>query len=464
MTDNFTTPAEATTTPRPPRPPRKANTLATIALVFSFVAFVPPLNLVALVLGAVAAGRGSRFSMRAAIACFAGGFFTVTYTLVLCGFLMTGMSPTSSQPPGYGFLAVANPALSNAVASMTAGDWLNAGKRLDSARTSTTGSNWTFECAAAVVRYRLFDNTGALRQFKAAAAMKPDVAEFHYHYGKALLRDSSIPLAIGEFAAALEIDPGLAAAARHLELAGNAYIQSPVTMAIGYVIILLLLFTVHEFAHAYAAFKLGDHTAAEAGRLSLNPLRHLDPFGSILIPAFMIWQQAGIVFGWARPVPVNPGNFAEPRRDSMVVAFAGPATNLVIAAVCFLLMVAIGLAIRIAAPDAMILNVAYPFSPVAVSGIKGAEMLAIHFVFLKQVFYTTLVLGFFNLMPIPPLDGAGLLSGLFPGRYDALVAKMQPYAMILFLLLILVFYVLLIFPFGLAGGLLYLSFLAMGYG
>lgn len=458
-----TTPEQPAVPPSPRLKGGDTGTLDTVALVFSFLAFVPPLNFVALFMGIMASVRSRRFSPRAAMACFTGGFFTIAYAIMLCGFIVTSVNPPKSQPPGYDFLAAANPVLSNTVATMGTGDWLGARRQVDSARSTAAVSNWTLECASAVIKYRLFDNVGALKAFKAAAALKPDRAEFHYHYGKALLRDASIPQAIDEFSAALEPAPGIADAARYLELAGNTYTQSPLTTAVAYIIILIILFTVHEFAHAYTAWRLGDPTAMEEGRLTLNPLRHIDPFGSLLIPGFMIWQQAGIVFGWAKPVPVNPANFAEPRRDNMLVSLAGPATNLVIAAVCFLLIVTVGLVIRIISPDALILNAAYPFSPVAVSGIEGAQLLAIHLVFMKQLFYTSMVLGFFNLMPIPPLDGSGILAGLMPGRYKALMAKMQPYSLILFLVFVLVFYILLIFPFGLAGGLLYLAFLAMGF-
>lgn len=140
----------------------------------------------------------------------------------------------------------------------------------------------------------------------------------------------------------------------------------------------------HEFSHAYVAFRLGDPTAAEQGRLTLNPLRHLDPMGTLLL--FF----AG--FGWARPVPVDPDHLRDPRRDMLWIAAAGPLSNIALA-------LASGLLLRMAVP-------VLPGGEIAVA--VGTMLL-----FSVQI---NLVLAFFNAIPLPPLDGSSILRGLLPLR------------------------------------------------
>ena len=137
--------------------------------------------------------------------------------------------------------------------------------------------------------------------------------------------------------------------------------------------------TIHEFAHAWRADRAGDPTPRAAGRLTLNPIAHFDPIGSLL---FLI-----VGFGWAKPVPVNPANFRHPRRDGIHVALWGPLSN-------FLLAAAAGLAIRASAAH-------LPF------GL---------FVFLRTLTLLNLNLGMFNLIPLPPLDGSHILSGMLDSR------------------------------------------------
>ncbi|MCB2212809.1 site-2 protease family protein [bacterium] len=148
----------------------------------------------------------------------------------------------------------------------------------------------------------------------------------------------------------------------------------------------LLGLTLHEAAHALAAFLLGDPTAKRLGRLTLNPLKHLDLFGTLMI--FLIH------FGWAKPVPVNPAHFRSPKRDMLFVALVGPATNFLIAA-------AFGFGLR-AMPD-----------PTALSG-SGAVIYQI----LLYGVVINVVLAVFNLLPVPPLDGSRLVHLFFPAKYE----------------------------------------------
>ena len=261
-------------------------------------------------------------------------------------------------------------------------------------------------------------------------------------------------------------DPRIEDARRFLALTQNAYTPNSITTSIWFVIILLILFTLHEYAHAFAAWKLGDDTAKNQGRLTLNPIPHLDPVGSLILPAILLWRQSDIIFGWARPVPVNPGNFADPRKDHMVVSFAGPAMNLVISIVCFLLLGVLMLFVRILWPEAVAFNLATPSSPLSLVGPAFASWIVIPVAFLKQLFFTSLVLGCFNLIPIPPLDGSWIFSGLLPQGARNLFEKIRPYSFLIFLLIVMTpaLDVFLAIPVGLAWGLLYLCFLAMGFG
>ncbi|MDD4761764.1 MAG: site-2 protease family protein [Candidatus Pacebacteria bacterium] len=155
-----------------------------------------------------------------------------------------------------------------------------------------------------------------------------------------------------------------------------------------FVIIVSAIF--HEYAHGLMAYELGDDTAKRAGRLTLNPIPHLDPFGTIILPLFLLFS-SGIFIGWAKPVPYNPHNLSDKKFGSLKVALAGPAANLSIAVI-------FSLFIRFIAP----FIVSY--------GLLSANAIF----FLELVVYTNIVLAVFNLIPIPPLDGSEIVAVLFP--------------------------------------------------
>jgi len=173
--------------------------------------------------------------------------------------------------------------------------------------------------------------------------------------------------------------------------------------------ILVLLFSVviHEVSHGLAALRCGDDTAERLGRLSLNPLRHLDPIGSVALPLLLILMKSGFVFGWAKPVPYNPLKLKNPRRDTALLAFAGPLANFSVALI-------FGLIIR-------------------------AIMITSSFVsllpFLVIIVQVNLILGVFNLMPIPPLDGSKILFYFFPS--SKLEMFLSQYGLIIFFFFIL---------------------------
>lgn len=174
------------------------------------------------------------------------------------------------------------------------------------------------------------------------------------------------------------------------------------------VTVFLIAIVVHEVAHGYAALKVGDETARDAGRLSLNPVRHLDPVGTVLVPFFLIYAGSPVVFGWARPVPVDPGRFKSFRLGLFLTSFAGPFSNFVLAAV-------FGTFYRI---NAYFLGSAF-WAAFSFYGV-----------------IISLVLGFFNLIPVPPFDGSGIISSMLPKRAIVEYNKVGKYGFIIVLALL----------------------------
>jgi len=177
----------------------------------------------------------------------------------------------------------------------------------------------------------------------------------------------------------------------------------------------VIAITLHEAAHGYAALWLGDPTAKLMGRLSLNPIRHVDPVGTLLIPGFLLVSQllttgrVDVMFGWAKPVPVDVRNLRNPRTGMMWVAAAGPVMNFCLAFIAALLVHPAGLA----------------------DSFLSAESMAVVYRFLGLSILANLVLGLFNLFPIPPMDGGRIVMGLLPYRAAVAYAQLERYGLML---------------------------------
>ena len=182
-----------------------------------------------------------------------------------------------------------------------------------------------------------------------------------------------------------------------------------------YALPVIFAITLHEAAHGYVAKYFGDMTAYMEGRVSLNPLRHIDPFGTVALPLILLGLTklvgGGIIFGWAKPVPVNFANLRHPKRDMLWVAAAGPLSNFVMALI-WALLVKIGLSL----PEN------YFALPLALMGAAG-------------VFFNIIIM-VLNLVPLPPLDGGRILVSLLPRRVAWRVARIEPYGFLILILLL----------------------------
>jgi Zn-dependent protease len=175
-----------------------------------------------------------------------------------------------------------------------------------------------------------------------------------------------------------------------------------------YAIPFLFAITLHEVAHGWAASRLGDSTAKMLGRLTINPIKHVDPVGTILMPAILLIMKSPFLFGWAKPVPINPRNLRNPSRDMIIVAAAGPAANFVMAffwAVMLRLLDSFGGAL-------------------GSSANFFVQMIEFGIIF-------NVLLGVFNLVPIPPLDGGRVLRQVVPPQLGGILDRIEPYGFII---------------------------------
>jgi len=174
----------------------------------------------------------------------------------------------------------------------------------------------------------------------------------------------------------------------------------------------LFAITVHEVAHGWVARKLGDPTAMLLGRLTLNPIKHIDPIGTVVVPIALLLM-GGFIFGWAKPVPVTWENLRHPKRDMALVAVAGPLANLLMA-ILWALIMKLGLTFGASMP-----SLAWPLIYMGGAGIAINAILML-----------------LNLLPIPPLDGGRVLAGLLPGPWAWKLNRIEPYGLIILVLLL----------------------------
>lgn len=193
-------------------------------------------------------------------------------------------------------------------------------------------------------------------------------------------------------------------------------------------IVLLLSLSIHESAHAWTADALGDPTARYLGRVSLNPLVHADPIGTFLFPLMGMFLLHGSIFGWAKPVPVNVGRLRNPARDHMLVAAAGPISNLLLAAFFFLCLIAAK------ALSGDVADIVVQLTYGHVSG--GNTLLVAMMAFAYYGMLINLILAVINLIPVAPLDGAAVLGGVLPRSLSGVFNQIQSYGFVLLIALL----------------------------
>jgi len=188
-------------------------------------------------------------------------------------------------------------------------------------------------------------------------------------------------------------------------------------------IVILFAITVHEAAHGWAANKLGDPTAMIMGRVTLNPIAHIDPFGTVLLPLLMVIMGAPPI-GWAKPVPVNPMNLKNPKKDNLLISAAGPVSNILAATLAGIVFkVIIGLRPR----TLYDLNLALDRG----GSIPGFNPIPILAIILFYAVFLNMFLAVFNLIPIPPLDGSGILIGLISEDAAQKVEQLRPFGILI---------------------------------
>ncbi len=175
--------------------------------------------------------------------------------------------------------------------------------------------------------------------------------------------------------------------------------------------------SIHEAAHAWMANKFGDSTARLLGRMTLNPIPHIDMFGTIVFPILSIVFPQSIFFGWGKPVPVNPLNLKDVRRDHLWISLAGPASNLILAII-----------------SAFLFRFIIFYFPDTLLSVNGGFFIKPIFTILNTMISLNVALAFFNLVPIPPLDGSKILAGILPIKYSQYIYKLEEFGFFLLLI------------------------------
>jgi Zn-dependent protease len=204
--------------------------------------------------------------------------------------------------------------------------------------------------------------------------------------------------------------------------------MNPIEIAIS-LFVLLFAITVHEASHGWAAKRMGDPTAFDLGRVSLNPLAHIDPIGTVVLPLMLVLIGAP-AFGWAKPVPVNPYNLRHPRRDNLVISAAGPAANLLTSIGAMVLL----LILKFSVPSVRaFLQSPALFRAILPQGFYPLQGLALILYFAVII---NIYLAVFNMIPVPPLDGSGILLGVLSDKAAARYDKLRPYGFFIVLALL----------------------------
>jgi len=417
----------------------KDGRAATTSLVLGLLSLIPLVHLGALILGYKIFFKQKVGRVRSLIGFLLGAFFTAMYVLLAIGLMtlpekkeLVHIATLDRLAEGSDTAAV----LRAAAQAIREKDLFKAQALLEGAGVPDDEGR---AFALGIVHTQLGYPEEAIESFKKCLAFPGHNGEAYYHL--AVLTMGS-PETGGEAAGYLEEFlkrfPGdRAALAKQRLLQSSIPWEGNIALRLTLILILMFSFTIHEFCHAYAAYRCGDDTQKESGRLSFNPLRHMDPIGSVLLPGILLLRNSNIVFGWARPVMVDRSRFRSPEKDDIFVSVAGPLSNFAAAIAATTLLLVIGLLLTRLAPQAQLLNFLAPFSATSVTGVAFARFWAATAMVLKELIVLSLVLCFFNLLPIPPLDGSWILENILPASMRPAYARLRQYSFVFILILVL---------------------------
>lgn len=411
-----------------------------ICLILGFLSFIPLVHLASLVFSyfvfkAHRAGRA-----RAAAGFILGAFFTIMYSLLLIGgftynkanYLPVHISTIDKHLSGH-----ISEDLKEGLILTQEGKYLQALNQLSLIEDKESEA---VKFALGVIYQQLGRPDKASESFIEVLGLAQDNKEALFHLGVINLRanqEDKFKKSEEYFKQFLLNNPQDPHTLNFLELLKNKVDwQGNVLVYILIAIVIVVSISFHEFAHSYIAFIHGDLSQKDSGRLSLNPLRHLDPFGSVILPTILILSKSQTIFAWAKPVVVNKQSFRNPDRDDMRVAFAGPGTNFTLAMIAAVINTSIALILIRLFPQMQTMNFFFPYSFSSVSGIPFAPAFIYLNMFLNLVIFTNLILGTFNLLPVPPLDGSWIISGILPLNLRLHYEKLRKFSFALVLILI----------------------------
>lgn len=407
-------------------------------LILGLLSFIPSVHLFAVYFGMKRFLKQKFGRVRSISGFIFGSFFTLMYLLMLVG--------TVTHPKG-GKLVHARTIEKYLTADTTSKELKGALRDIKDAKyyqaidilkgintTETEAKYFALGLAYEKTKY----TKEAIDMFKKCSELEGHNGEAFFHLGVLnLYAPDKMQDARNYFNKFLKIFPSDAETLRFIELIENRVDwENNIIIKIFIMIIILISFTLHEFAHAYTAYKCGDTTQKASGRVTLNPIPHLDLFGSIILPGLLILRNSSVVFGWAKPVALNRDNFKNPERDETLVSLMGPSTNLLVGLTATLLLTFVGLLLSRTFPNLKTLNYFSPFAVTSCSGIPFAKFWIYVNMFLMELVIISIVLAIFNLLPIPPLDGSWLFPKMLPQNWRLKYEAVRKYSLIFIIILI----------------------------
>jgi Zn-dependent protease len=413
-------------------------------LLLGLMSALPVVHLFALVLGWKRFRQQEFGKFRSIVGCILGGFFTCMYCFALLTVLVfqprleVPLSHTSSLDAYSRAAGVSSELRQILLQLRTTAGYDNAAALAGKLETMTDDGSAARYFALGVAHSYEKQQQKALAAFKKCRDLPGANPEALFHIGRINLFDNHDYFeARNSLAKFLSLYPLDRIAHLYISLIDNRVgWDNNWMISILSVIALLIAMTAHEFGHSFTAYKCGDMTSKEAGRMSLNPVVHLDLFGSIILPAFLILSRSSIIVGWAKPVPVNEDNFKNPQRDRTLVSLMGCVTNFAIALATTVVFVLLTVVLRLAVPEFMSIHWLYPSDFISVAGLPFARFWIYVVIFLTLMIMINIAIGIFNLIPIPPLDGSWIVERRLAQLLKKKYAAYQQFSFLLILILL----------------------------